>query len=146
MAFRREAFELAGGFTDGLGRVGRTPLGCEETEFAIRLHRLAPDTVVLHVPEARVDHHVGADRGTWRYFASRCWAEGLSKAVVASLVGSAAGLESERSYVRHTLPAGFAAGLRAGVRGDGAGLGRSLAIALGLAVTAAGYVRGRLAR
>jgi GT2 family glycosyltransferase len=145
MAFRRTAFELAGGFTDGIGRVGRTPLGCEETEFAIRVRQLAPETVVLHVPEARVDHHIASERGSWRYFVSRCWAEGLSKAVVAGLVGPTAGLESERVYVRRTLPAGFAAGLRAGVRGDASGLGRSLAIAAGLAITSAGYLRGRMA-
>ncbi len=37
MALRREACELAGGFDEGLGRLGTRPLGCEETEFAIRV-------------------------------------------------------------------------------------------------------------
>jgi len=145
MAFRRQAFDQAGGFADGIGRVGRIPLGCEETEFAIRLRQIAPHSVLLHVPEARVDHHVGADRGTLRYFAARCWGEGVSKAIVANSVGARAGLASERSYVRRTLPSGFAAGIRAALRGDPAGVGRSLAIVAGLSLTTAGYLRGRLA-
>jgi glucosyl-dolichyl phosphate glucuronosyltransferase len=144
MAFRRKAFEQAGGFADGIGRVGRIPLGCEETEFAIRLRQIAPHSVLLHVPEAQVDHHVGADRGTFRYFATRCWGEGVSKAIVASSVGAEAGLASEREYVRRTLPSGFAEGVRAALRGDPAGLARSLAIAAGLSITTAGYLRGRL--
>jgi GT2 family glycosyltransferase len=144
MAFRREAFDRAGGFTEGIGRVGGVPLGCEETEFAIRLRQLAPRSILVHVPDAQVDHHVGAHRGTFRYFAARCWSEGVSKAFVARSVGAEAGLASERSYIRRTLPSGFAMGIRAALRGDPAGLGRSLAIATGLTLTTAGYLRGRL--
>jgi hypothetical protein len=98
----------------------------------------------MHVPEAEVDHHVDAHRGTFRYFASRCWSEGVSKAIVARYVGADAGLASERSYVRRTLPSGFAAGIRAALHGDPAGLGRSLAIAAGLTLATVGYLRGRL--
>jgi glycosyltransferase involved in cell wall biosynthesis len=144
MAFRREAFEAAGPFTDGVGRVGRIPLGCEETEFAIRVRQTRPGSVVLHVPGARVDHHIPAERATWRYFVSRCWAEGVSKARVSALVGSGDGLSAERSYVARTLPAGVLAGLREAARGDAAGLARSGAIVAGTAITAAGYVRGRV--
>lgn len=145
MAFRREAFDVAGRFTDGIGRVGRTPLGCEETEFTIRLRQAVPGAVVLYVPDARVAHHVAPDRGTWRYFASRCWAEGASKALVTALVGAADGLSSERSYVGRTLPRGFVAGIADAARGDRSGLGRSAALFAGLAITTAGYVRGRFA-
>jgi glycosyltransferase involved in cell wall biosynthesis len=142
MAFRREAFELAGGFTDGIGRIGRTPLGCEETEFSIRLRGHVPDALIMHVPGARVDHHVAAERKTLRYFVSRCWAEGLSKALVTAHVGRDQGLASERAYVMRTLPLGVVAGLRAARRGDRAGLARAAAILLGVTVTAAGYARG----
>lgn len=31
MSFRRSAFTQAGPFTEGIGRLGTTPLGCEET-------------------------------------------------------------------------------------------------------------------
>ena len=145
MAFRAEAFRLAGGFTQGLGRLGKTPLGCEETEFGIRLRQTVPGSIVLYVPDSRVDHHVPRERATWRYFASRCWAEGASKALVTEHVGGSDGLASERSYATRTLPRGVLAGLWAALRGDRSGVARSGAIAAGLAITAAGYLRGRLA-
>lgn len=145
MAFRRIAFEKAGGFTDGIGRVGRTPLGCEETEFSIRAAR-ATGGVVVHVPRAVVDHLVPADRGRWDYFWRRCWAEGLSKAIVARHVGQDSALSSEQSYVLRTLPLGFLRGLVQGVRGDLGGFARAGAIVMGLVITTLGYVRGRLAR
>ena len=145
MAFRREAFERTGSFTDGIGRVSTRPMGCEETEFSIRLHQAVPDAIVLHVPQARVDHHISPERTTWRYFVSRCWAEGASKALVAAHVGGTDGLSSERSYVGRTLPLGVLAGLRATRRGDPHGVARSAAIVAGLGVTTAGFIIGRLA-
>jgi GT2 family glycosyltransferase len=145
MAFRREAFDVAGGFTDGIGRIGRTPLGCEETEFSIRVRRRLPGRRIMHVPHARVDHHIAAERATWRYFVSRCWAEGMSKALVTASVGTGDGLSSERAYAARTLPLGVLAGIRAATRGDRAGLARSAAIVLGATVTAAGFARGRAA-
>jgi glucosyl-dolichyl phosphate glucuronosyltransferase len=144
MAFRRQAFEIAGGFAHGIGRLGAIPLGCEETEFAIRVRQAAPESLIVYVPEARVDHHVASHRATWRYFFARCWAEGISKAIVAANVGRTDGLASERLYVTRTLPRGVLAGLRSTAHGDPSGLARSLAIVAGLAVTTAGYVRGRM--
>lgn len=145
MAFRRRVL-LGDGFRVGVGRVGTLPMGCEETEFAIRVTQREPGARVLHVPGARVRHAVGADRASWRYFASRCWAEGRSKAIVASLIGPSDGLSSERDYVLRALPAGVSRGLRDAMRGDPSGLGRAVAIVVGLTLTAAGYLRGRIVR
>ena len=145
MAFRREALRDAGGFIDGIGRVGAVPLGCEETELAIRIRRMTGG-VVLHLPAARVAHRVTASRVTWRYFVSRCWSEGLSKALVAGYAGPRAALASERAYAARTLPLGVARAFRDALRGDAAGLARGAAIAVGLAITASGYARGRLAK
>jgi len=145
MSFRREVFDAVGGFRHGIGRVGRTPLGGEETELAIRARQSHRGTI-LFLPDARVDHVVPEERATWRYFRSRCFAEGVSKAIVARSVGSDDALESERAYVTRTLPAGVLRGVRDAVRGDRAGLARAGAIVLGLAVTTLGYGRGRLAR
>lgn len=141
MSFRREAFG-AGGFNADLGRIGRTPLGCEETEFAIRAQAETGGTI-LHVAGARVEHLVTPERATWRYFYSRCWAEGLSKASVAVVAGSFDALSSERAYVAHVLPGGVARGLGEAARGDASGILRSSAIVAGLALTAAGYAWGR---
>ncbi len=146
MSFRRELFDAAGGFQTDMGRVGTRPLGCEETELCIRGSQKLPGTHFLFEPLARVHHRVPANRATWRYFASRCYSEGLSKAQVSARVGSGAGLASERSYATRTLPAGFLRGVMDAMRRRQAdGLGRAAAIALGLVITGLGYVRGRAA-
>jgi glycosyltransferase involved in cell wall biosynthesis len=146
MSFRRAVLDRIDGFTTSLGRVGRTPIGCEETELCIRMQQLYPNAVVLYEPAARVSHRVTADRGTWSYFHHRCLSEGRSKAVVARLVGRGAGLSAERDYIRHALPGGIRRGLRESRDGDRAGLLRSGTILAGLFITASGYVAARVRR
>jgi GT2 family glycosyltransferase len=138
MSFRRQVLAELGGFRDGIGRIGRVPVGCEETELCIRARQRWPDRLTLYLPDARVRHTVSAERTGLRYFLSRCHAEGRSKAIVARLVGRGDGLEAERAYVRRTLTAGFGRGLLDAIRGRGS-FGRPLAILLGLAATTAGY-------
>jgi glycosyltransferase involved in cell wall biosynthesis len=145
MAFRRDALMAVGGFNNRIGRIGAVPLGCEETECAIRIGREHSDGAILHAPGARVVHWVPPERTTWAYFRARCWSEGLSKAAVAAEVGVGRGLSSERSYVARVLPHGFRRALMDALRGDRAALARAAAIVLGLALTTAGYLRGRLA-
>ncbi len=145
MAFRRDVIERVGGFTDGLGRVGRTPLGCEETEFSIRAAGIAGGRIVQQ-PFATVDHLVPDDRLSVRYFIHRCWAEGISKAIVSRLVGADAALESERDYATRTLPAGVIRGLIDGVTGKPSGFARAAAIVCGFGITLAGYLRGSASR
>lgn len=146
MSFRRDAILAAGGFREGVGRLDTTPLGCEETELAVRVSRALPGSQILHVPAARVEHLVERDRSSWRYFRSRCFSEGVSKAMVARHVGSSDGLASERGYALKTLPLGVVAGLFDGLRGDLGGPARAGAIVAGLAVTTVGYVWGRIRR
>lgn len=146
MSFRRELLDAAGNFQTGMGRIGTRPLGCEETELCIRGSQKLQDAVYLYDPAAVVRHTVPASRGTWRYFRSRCFSEGLSKAHVAELVGADAGLSSERSYTFRTLPLGVFTGVRDALRGDLNGLRRAAAIVAGLAITSAGYARGLAAR
>lgn len=144
MAFRRQAFATVGGFRDGLGRVGKVPLGCEETEFSIRVR--AHGGKVLHDPDARVRHTVPPERARWRYFVRRCWAEGLSKAAVVGVAGADAGLSSERGYLSGVLPAALWTSTRRAVAGPSrlSAAGRSLAIVAGSFVTASGFARGRV--
>jgi glucosyl-dolichyl phosphate glucuronosyltransferase len=142
-SFRREAFDVAGGFRTGIGRAaGGRPLGCEETEFCIRLRQAAPETVLLFEDAAVIWHRVPAERARFAYFRSRCYAEGLSKAMVTRSVGVGDGLASERRHALVALPRGVAHGLRAALRGDPAGLGRAASIVAGLAFTTAGYAAG----
>jgi glycosyltransferase involved in cell wall biosynthesis len=146
MSFRRDVFDVVGGFNEGVGRVGSVPLGCEETELCIRAGSRWPGRTFLYEPEARVEHKVPGDRGRWSYFRARCYGEGLSKAAVSRLTGATRGLQSERAYVRRTLPRGVVRGLKDGFGADRHGLRRAGAITLGLAATTAGYARGRLDR
>ena len=145
-SFRRDVFDVVGGFNEGVGRVGTVPLGCEETELCIRAGSRWPGRTFLYEPKARVEHKVPGERGRWSYFRARCYGEGLSKAAVSRLAGATRGLESERAYVRRTLPRAVVRGLKDGLGADRPGLRRAGAIVLGLATTSAGYARGRLDR
>jgi GT2 family glycosyltransferase len=140
MSFRREVFEAVGGFADGIGRVGGRPVGCEETELCIRAGKTLGDVRILYEPEARVYHRVPAARASWRYFASRCFNEGISKALVAQRTGVSRGLSAERSYTLRTLPRAVVRGLADGLAGEPAGLVRAIAVVVGLALTTLGFV------
>jgi GT2 family glycosyltransferase len=145
--FRREVFEVVGGFRTGIGRVGTLPMGCEETELCIRASQHWPQKVFLYEPQARIHHHIPSSRTSWHYFRSRCFAEGLSKAAVAQFVGAKDGLATERTYVVRTLLRGVARGVMDGIlRLDVTGFARAVAIAAGLIITVAGYSTGVIAR
>jgi glucosyl-dolichyl phosphate glucuronosyltransferase len=142
MSFRRSAFDRAGRFDSSVGRsiaVSR-PLGCEETEFSIRLRKISPGSRIMYEPRAVVHHHVDSSRPTWRYFLRRCYAEGFSKARVAQLSGMAAALSSERTYVIHAVRLALYREFSMIWRREGRdALGRITALVLGVSWTAAGY-------
>jgi len=162
MAIRRDVFAAVGGFSGALGRVGSLPVGCEETELCIRLLRRDPEVVVLHQPDSRVTHAVPEQRQTPRYFLSRCFHEGRSKAAVTRRHGSGSSLGSEARYVRRVLPLALWRYAVAALRGapapgpavreeptaaPGAASGRRLAalgaalfVVLGLALVTTGFV------
>jgi GT2 family glycosyltransferase len=142
MAVRRAVFERVGGFREEIGRTHRLPLGCEETELAIRARRAGWRT--WYQPDSVVHHHVPASRTTLHYFMRRCLAEGLSKATVSAMAGREAGLSAERTYVTATLPAAARQAASQAIHGPerAAAVGRLAAIAAGLAAAVAGYCRG----
>jgi glycosyltransferase involved in cell wall biosynthesis len=146
MSFRRLAFSAAGCFTEHMGRVGKGVLGCEETEFSIRLTQCRPDVILLFEPASMVEHYVPRQRASMRYFVRRCWAEGLSKAEVTRRVGRTSALASEREYVRRVLPRAIWTGIRGAMAGDAWSLARAGVIVTGLAATALGYYAGAFYR
>ena len=143
MSLRRSVLDEVGGFRSEVGRVGATPVGCEETELFIRVRAAEAANQVLFDPGIRVEHYVSEDRTTLRYFVRRCYHEGMSKAVVTEMAGTTAGLSSERAYVRRVLPSGVARELRS-MTSDG--LARASAICLGLAATTAGFAKAKISR
>lgn len=144
MSLRREVLDATGEFSAGIGRLGKLPLGCEETDLCIRASAHFPGQVFLFDPAAQVTHRVTTDRTRLRYFVSRCFAEGRSKAAVAARTGEGPALASERSYTLRALPRGVLRGIADALRGDATGLARAAAIVAGLAITTAGYFDGRL--
>ncbi|WP_370329724.1 glycosyltransferase family 2 protein [Mycolicibacterium hippocampi] len=143
MSLRRSVFGQIGGFRAEVGRVGSVPVGGEETELFLRLRSQRPTGRVLLDPAASVRHHVSADRATLRYFISRCYHEGLSKAVVTRLAVATKPLDSERTYSTRVLPRAV---LREAVSVHRGGRTRAAVMVLGLAVTTTGYLRGKLTR
>jgi glucosyl-dolichyl phosphate glucuronosyltransferase len=54
-SFLRAVFDKVGGFKSGIGRAqGKRPLGCEETEFCIRLNQQMPGAVLLFDDRAMI--------------------------------------------------------------------------------------------
>lgn len=144
MSFRRDVFDTIGGFPMEYEHIGtRHAGGCEETELCIRVRQHWPQSVFLYNPQAAVFHRVPRTRASWRYFYSRCYAEGLAKADLARHVGTKDSLASERIYTLRALPRGVIRNLTdALLHRDFAGLARAGAIAVGLVVTTLGYVLG----
>ena len=146
-SFRREVFAVVGGFQSGIGRSQhKRPLGCEETEFCIRLGQRVRGAVLLFDNRAVIWHRVPEARCRFSYFRARCYAEGVSKALVTRSVGAGDGLSSERRYTTRTLPRGVVRGVADTFHGHATGLGRAGAIAAGLAATTAGYTVGLMQR
>ncbi|HEY8601587.1 MAG TPA: glycosyltransferase family 2 protein [Thermomicrobiales bacterium] len=139
MSVRRDVLTQVGDFQSTLGRVGTRPVGCEETELCIRALQQWPGGAFLYEPSAMVWHRVTPARARWSYFRARCYAEGLSKAHVAQLVGTNDGLSSERAYTMRVLPSGVLRNLNQGLRRDSAGFLRAGAIVAGFGITAVGY-------
>jgi GT2 family glycosyltransferase len=146
MSLRRSVLEVVGGFDEGLGRGADNALGCEETELCIRARQLIPDGEFIFEPRAVVRHWVPQSRSSWGYFRARCRAEGVSKARVATAVGSSAALSAEKAYTRHVLPTGIARNIRDGIAGDLAALGRAGAIVTGASLVALSFLSAKSGR
>lgn len=151
MAARAEVLRAVGGFREGgeadaprelrargmVRAAGNVP---DDTDLAIRVKQQIGDAVWLYQPRARVLHSVPAARASVGYFVRRSFEEGIGKASLSRLVGSEAGLSSERGYVSRVLPRGVMRELGKLVRGDAAAALRILAIVAGTGAAAVGYL------
>jgi glycosyltransferase involved in cell wall biosynthesis len=150
LSARRTVLRELGGFDHSMGRVSAADHTevtgtADETELCIRATKRWPERFWLYEPGARVHHIVPRPRMSWRFFVGRCQMEGTAKALLTDIAGTGQSLASEQRYVRVTLPLGVARELRSAVRGDPWGLARAGTIVAGTAITAAAYVRGRVA-
>ncbi len=144
MCVRRRIFDSFS-FRNSIGRVGTMPLGCEETELCIQAHQRWPQDIFIYEPRAVIHHKIPASRTRFKYFLSRCFAEGLSKAFVSRWVGAGDGLSAERAYTFRTLPRGILNGWRDGILDrNWNGPARAVTIVIGLGTTTAGFVVGSI--
>lgn len=146
---RREVFETVGGFRNDMGRVDLfPPMGGEGAELCIRAKLHWPQKVFLYAQHAKIRHLVPSHRTSWRYFCSRCFAEGCSKAQIARYArdaGSRDNFSNERAYLYQTLPRGILRGIvEVFFRFDLTGLWRSGAIIAGLILTTSGFLFGSM--
>jgi glycosyltransferase involved in cell wall biosynthesis len=151
LSARRAVLRELGGFDHAMGRVsaeGHTRVSgtADETELCIRATARWPERFWLYEPAARVHHVVPRSRMSWPFFVGRCRMEGTAKALLSQIAGTGQSLAAEQRYVRVTLPLGAARELRCALRGDPWGVARAGTIVAGTALTAAAYLRGRLAR
>jgi UDP-glucuronate decarboxylase len=149
MSFRRDVFVSVGGSHVGMGPNGTALLGAcraEDTEFCVRASLNFPSGRWVYEPQAVVVHHVPLERATWKYFRSRCYSEGISKAMLARIFGGRQALARERAYTYRILPAGIVGGVADAIRrADLHAAARAGAIVAGLAFTIAGYAMGMVA-
>ena len=80
MAFRRDAFDRAGGWDTRIGRKAGTLLGQEVREWCIRAR--ARGLVGYYAPEVVVQHVIPADRLNKRYFRRWFYWRGISRALL----------------------------------------------------------------
>ena len=145
MAVRKIVFDQVGGFRNGIGPMGNYALGCEETEFCIRVSQRLLGSIWLHQPLAKAWHHVSLPRSSWRYFLRRCFGEGISKALIIKFIGPKDGLLSERVHAIRNLPKGVLKGIEDTLINKNIyGLLKASAIIVGLIVTISGYLLGRI--
>jgi GT2 family glycosyltransferase len=78
LAFRRETFEMIGGFSTRLGRKGGALLSYEEVELCYRVEQAGG--LVQYAPGARVRHAVATERLSPRWFRRRLSWQGRSLA------------------------------------------------------------------
>jgi glycosyltransferase involved in cell wall biosynthesis len=85
MAFRREAFDRAGGWSTELGRKAGTLLGQEVREWCVRAR--AAGVRGFYVPGMVVHHVVARDRLNKRYFRRWFYWRGISRAMLYARAG-----------------------------------------------------------
>ncbi len=142
--FVRNVLVERGGFLEeGLGRIGSRPVGCEDTELCIRITQDDPAAVFMYAPEAVIHHEVPVTRSNLAYFRSRCFYEGLSKALLSQHRGSRQSLADEADYTRRTLGRAVWRNTRMAATGQPSQLVKVAVIAFGLASATAGLIYGR---
>jgi GT2 family glycosyltransferase len=139
MAVRRDVFTAVGGFRLDFGRLDDA-YRAEDTDLCLRMSK-ASGGRWMYVPDSVIEHPVPAYRTTFRYFLSRCYHEGRGKVGIARHNDGRQSLDSERDYLRLTLPRAVGRGVWDTLSGhDPAGIARAAAVVAGVAAAAVGGI------
>jgi glycosyltransferase involved in cell wall biosynthesis len=104
MSFARSVFERIGYFRSDIGRVGKTLLGSEETEFSMRVLKEIAGSKIVYEPLAIVSHVVNKERVSLKYIWKRSFYEGFSKATIMGADSKPSkGLSTEGTYLKYLL-------------------------------------------
>ena len=102
MSFRRKVIESVGYFSTAVGRLNKLLLGCEETEYCVRVKQIYPNDKIVYDPRAIVYHKVAKQRGRIKYVINRSYGEGISKELVRKTFKENV-LASENNYLIYLL-------------------------------------------
>jgi glycosyltransferase involved in cell wall biosynthesis len=104
-SFRRSVFKDVGYFHTDVGRFGSDLLQSEETEFSVRALSKKPNGKIVYDPSSVVYHIVPAQRTRVSYAMKRAFYQGISKAIMRRILGSAplSIFSAERSYFAYLL-------------------------------------------
>ncbi|MET0496424.1 MAG: hypothetical protein ABW000_25125, partial [Actinoplanes sp.] len=118
MVVRRDVFLAVDGFRAGFGKLGEQNRP-EDTDLCLRMSALGGGRW-MYVPEAVIRHEVPLARTTFSFFLRRCYAERRGKVQMAALLDDdVQKLDTERDYLRRTLPRAVSRGLADAGRGRG---------------------------
>jgi glycosyltransferase involved in cell wall biosynthesis len=144
-SFRREVFDVIGGFSLSLSRTGNILLSGEESEFCFRIKQQCEGSIILFDPDARVQHKVPPTRAKWSYFKKRCFYGGVSNYILVRLVGRKIGLSAERNFVLDTLVSGSVRYIAEGIKDTRSyGFRKAGVLIIGFFITFAGYLGGAI--
>lgn len=140
MAVRTSHFRQVGGFDAGFGKRDSIPRP-EDTDLCIRISS-ATGGRWMYVPSAVIYHDVPPTRTSLRFFISRCYSEGLGKALMRKTLAAASVLDVEREHAKRVM---LAVLRRLGSLRPANGL-QALVMLIGLSSAACGYLVGRVVR
>ena len=144
MCFRREVFNVVGGFAVEIGGIRETPRGGEEAELCLRIAHSRPSAKVIMEPSAVVVHKVPANKARFPVILRRAYNEGFYKSWIrhtALVNGGDTALSTERAYLNHLLRRALPSRLSSR---DPKHLLQAGAIMLCIWATGVGYVLGEI--
>ena len=135
LSVRSTAFHALGGYRSA---------DFDDLDICTRLAFTYSKSAVLYEPRAVAHHFIPASRVTWRYFWTRSFLVNRDKVAAFALLGDAATLAPERSFVLRAIPRQSVAAVRGLFTGRPEEVLQWGAMLVGIALAGLGNSVGRL--